>query len=52
MLHHTSPTLQIEIESIWIFRAIVVAVVGALAGATYPALRAARSDPVDALACE
>lgn len=52
VLHHTSPTLQIEIESIWIFRAIVVAVVGALAGATYPALRAARSDPVDALACE
>jgi putative ABC transport system permease protein len=52
VLHRTSPTLQIDIEPIWIFRAILVAVVGALSGATYPALRAARSDPVDALACE
>jgi putative ABC transport system permease protein len=52
ILHRTSPTLQIDIEAIWVFRAIVVAVVGAVAGATYPALRAARSDPVDALACE
>ena len=52
ILHRTSPTLQIDIEAIWILRAIAVAVVGAVAGATYPALRAARSDPVDALACE
>jgi putative ABC transport system permease protein len=52
ILHRTSPTLQIDIESIWIFRAILVAIVGALAGASYPALRAAQSDPVDALACE
>jgi putative ABC transport system permease protein len=52
ILHATSPTLQIEIEPIWILRAIVVAILGALAGASYPALRAAQSDPVDALACE
>jgi putative ABC transport system permease protein len=52
VLHRTSPTLQIDIESIWILRAILVAVGGAIAGAAYPALRAARSDPVDALACE
>ena len=52
VLHRTSPTLQIDIEPVWILRSILVAVVGALAGATYPALRAARSDPVDALACE
>jgi len=52
VLHRTSPTLQIEITPVWILRSILVAVVGALAGAAYPALHAARSDPVDALACE
>ena len=52
ILHRTSPTLQIDIEPVWILRAILVAVVGSIAGAAYPALRAARSDPVDALACE
>jgi putative ABC transport system permease protein len=52
LLHRTSPTLQIEITSAWIFRSIVVAVIGALAGAAYPALRAAQSDPIDALAYE
>jgi len=52
VLHRTSPTLQIDIESMWILRAILVAIGGAVAGATYPALRAARSDPVEALACE
>ena len=52
VLHHTSPTLQIEITADWIVRSILVAVGGALAGAAYPALRAARSDPIDALAYE
>jgi putative ABC transport system permease protein len=52
MLHRFAPTTVIDIEAIWIFRAILVAVVGAVAGAFYPALRAASSDPVEALACE
>jgi putative ABC transport system permease protein len=52
LLHHTSPTLQIEIPGEWILWSILVAVIGALAGAAYPALRAAQSDPVDALAYE
>jgi putative ABC transport system permease protein len=52
ILLRTSPTLQIEIAPIWILNSIVVAIVGALAGAVYPALHAARSDPVDALAFE
>jgi putative ABC transport system permease protein len=52
LLYRTSPTLQIEIPPVWILRSILVAVVGALAGASYPALHAARCDPVDALACE
>jgi len=52
LLHRTSPTLQIEITPNWIFRSILVAIVGALAGAAYPALRAARSDPIESLAYE
>jgi putative ABC transport system permease protein len=52
ILHKTSPTLQIAIEGAWIGRAILLTIAGAIAGATYPALRAAQSDPVDALAYE
>ena len=52
VLHRTSPTLQIAIEGIWIVRAVLLTLGGAIAGALYPALRAARSDPVDALAYE
>jgi putative ABC transport system permease protein len=52
IVHRVAPTTLIEIEAVWILRAIVVAVVGAIAGASYPALRAAGSDPVEALACE
>lgn len=52
LLHHTSPTLQIQITVDWIFRSILVAIAGALAGAAYPAIRAAQSDPIDALAYE
>ena len=52
LLHRTSPTLQIAITPDWIVRSILVAIFGALAGAAYPALRAAQSDPIDALAYE
>jgi putative ABC transport system permease protein len=52
ILHRTSPTLQVAIEGGWIIRAILLTVIGAIAGAVYPALRAARNDPVDALAYE
>jgi len=52
LLHRTSPTLQIQIPPEWIGRAILVAIAGAFCGAAYPALRAAQSDPVDALAYE
>jgi putative ABC transport system permease protein len=52
ILHRTSPTLQIEIEGAWVVRAILLTIGGAVAGALYPALRAAQSDPVDALAYE
>jgi putative ABC transport system permease protein len=36
----------------WVLRATVIAIVGALAGALYPALKAAQRDPIDALAYE
>lgn len=52
ILHRTSPTLQIVVESGWVFRSILLTIAGAIAGATYPALRAAHNDPVDALAYE
>jgi putative ABC transport system permease protein len=52
ILHRTSPTLQISIEGGWIVRAILLTIFGAISGATYPAFRAAQSDPVDALAYE
>jgi putative ABC transport system permease protein len=52
ILHRTSPTLQITIEWGWIVRAILLTIAGGIAGALYPALRAAQSDPVDALAYE
>jgi putative ABC transport system permease protein len=52
ILHRTSPTLQILIEWGWIVRAILLTIAGGVLGALYPALRAAQSDPVDALAYE
>jgi putative ABC transport system permease protein len=52
VLKHTSPTLAIRITGDWIFKSMGLAVVGAVAGALYPAYRASQSDPVDALAYE
>ncbi len=52
VLKHTAPTLAIKITEGWIFKAMLLAVVGAVAGALYPAYRASQSDPVDALAYE
>jgi putative ABC transport system permease protein len=45
-------TLPVEITSSWILRAILIAIVGSLLGAIYPALKAAQKDPIDALAYE
>ncbi len=48
----TRTTLPMDITSGWILRAIVIAIVGSLLGAIYPAFKAAQKDPIDALAYE
>jgi putative ABC transport system permease protein len=50
MLHAT--TLQFQIPSRWLAQGAVIAFVGSLCGALYPAWMAARKDPIDALAYE
>jgi putative ABC transport system permease protein len=52
ILKQTNPGLTILISASWIFSAVMLAFVGAAAGASYPALRAASYDPVVALAYE
>lgn len=46
------PVLRLFWSNEWVLRASVIAVIGALAGALYPALKAAQRDPIDALAYE
>jgi len=46
------PIQQMYWSSQWVMRATVIAIAGALAGALYPAVKAARRDPIDALAYE
>jgi putative ABC transport system permease protein len=46
------PTLSILITPDWILRATLIAIVGGLFGAAYPAWMASRKDPVEALAFE
>jgi putative ABC transport system permease protein len=52
VLHRTVPSLTIQIPLEWFFRAVLLALAAAAAGALHPALRAARFDPLDALAYE
>jgi len=51
-LAHRFPLLQVVVDGGWIVRATLIAVAGALAGALYPAFKAAHKDPIDALAYE
>jgi putative ABC transport system permease protein len=46
------PTLNILITADWLFRAAMIAIVGGLLGAAYPAWLATRKDPIEALAYE
>jgi putative ABC transport system permease protein len=46
------PTLPFPINLHWVIAATLIALGGALVGASYPALKAARKDPIEALAYE
>jgi putative ABC transport system permease protein len=45
-------TLPLMITNSWLVRATIIAIIGSLLGALYPALKAAQKDPIDALAYE
>jgi len=51
-LLHKLPLLQVLITRSWVARAVIIAVIGAILGALYPAYKAAQKDPIDALAYE
>jgi putative ABC transport system permease protein len=51
-LAHKFPLLQVVVDAGWIVRATLIAIAGAIAGALYPAFKAAQKDPIDALAYE
>ena len=51
-LHNRFPTLSFSVTTDWVFKAVAIALLGALCGALYPALKAARKDPIDALSYE
>jgi putative ABC transport system permease protein len=52
VLHSRFPTLSFQLTLAWVINAVTIAMGGALLGALYPALKAARKDPIDALAYE
>jgi putative ABC transport system permease protein len=52
VVQRTLPTLTVEIPRLWFISAAVIAVLGSIVGSLYPAIRAARQDPIAALAYE
>lgn len=52
VLHARVPAMSFELTPRWILIATAITLVGAFFGALYPALKAARKDPIDALAYE
>lgn len=51
-IRYKMPTMQVEFTAKWILLATIIAIVGAMVGAVYPAFKAAQKDPIDALAYE
>ena len=52
LIHQIFPTIAVELTYRWAVWAAVLSLGGSMLGAFYPALRAARLDPLDALAYE
>jgi putative ABC transport system permease protein len=52
IIDYTFPLHKLVWDNHWVVRASIIAVVGALLGGLYPALAAARKDPIEALAYE
>ncbi|MFC6646397.1 ABC transporter permease [Granulicella cerasi] len=46
------PTMSFSVTPLWVLTAVCIALFGALLGALYPSLKAARKDPIDALSYE
>lgn len=51
-INYKFPTHSLVWDNYWVLRASAIAVLGALLGGLYPALRAAQKDPIEALAYE
>lgn len=52
ILHYKFPTLAFAVTPTWVLAAVLIAFSGAMLGAFYPAIKAARKDPIDALSYE
>lgn len=52
MMAHLFPLQQFDVTGLWIAQGSIIAFLGAIIGALYPAWMAARKDPIDALAYE
>jgi putative ABC transport system permease protein len=51
-IRYSVPTTQVQFTVRWILEAAIIAIVGSMVGAIYPAFKAAQKDPIDALAYE
>ena len=52
VIRYKIPTAQVEFTARWVLQATLLAIVGSMIGAVYPAFKAAQKDPIDALAYE
>jgi len=51
-IRYKIPTAQVQFTGGWMLEAAIIALVGSMVGASYPAFKAAQKDPIDALAYE